>query len=349
MYGSHPKNVPKPATVSLDEVKSVAFLACECIEQAYNLTRLPAKEVLVVMLSDVDRIQRSDAPHAVPLAYGLSGYSLKVENIRVMLHKIIEVCAHEQLHVPVVSFDGQLIKIALRDSNGRPLTILQLQKDVWKSTKAMKKCDQIAVILTRNHIDHVENISQLSEVAEIDVRVAEDNTKISSPIYVGGVIDKTKRALKKPLNLDKWLSKQKVAQKVAHDNVQTEDEVEDYILPYLPADVLDGLDEGILCKVKELNREFYEAIHNKDKNTDEQFSPQEEAMEDAALLQNPSTSEDHIGYESNKVSTLDDPSDPEGNTIEIESVTVVVFLLDPPVCSFCMHLRILLVYLCMTS
>ena len=46
-------------------------------------------------------------------------------------------CHRRGLYVPVCSLDGY--RLAVRDRSDNPLTLLQLQKEVWKSVQTLDK------------------------------------------------------------------------------------------------------------------------------------------------------------------------------------------------------------------
>jgi hypothetical protein len=69
----------------------------QAINQAYDLLRQPAKEVLVTVISDLDRQARSidSVAHAIPIHYGLSGFSLNMKTVRGMLGEIVKLFVTE--------------------------------------------------------------------------------------------------------------------------------------------------------------------------------------------------------------------------------------------------------------
>ena len=78
-----------------------------CLEAMYEIQRLPAKEVLVAIISDMDRIKEAEQVHAMPISYGLSGYSLHGSTLRIFFTELVEVCFAKWLTVRALSADGQ--------------------------------------------------------------------------------------------------------------------------------------------------------------------------------------------------------------------------------------------------
>ena len=100
----------KQTYARLTKIGQTIMRTVKCIEEMYDVLRTPGKEVLVTLLSDMDRMKQSEHAHAIPIAYGLSGYSLKVEVIRSMVAEITTACTEQGLKVVAVSSDGQFYK-----------------------------------------------------------------------------------------------------------------------------------------------------------------------------------------------------------------------------------------------
>ena len=129
-------------TYSITQLSQVLHQSEKCIRESDALCVTKATEILVFVIADLDRLQISDIPQAVPIAYALKGYSMSVELMRRMLYDVLEACANRGLYTPIVSFDGQWSTLAMRSTTGKPLTILQhvqMQKDVWRESKATNK------------------------------------------------------------------------------------------------------------------------------------------------------------------------------------------------------------------
>lgn len=63
-----------------------------------------------------------------------------------MLEQVHTECHKAGIHIPAVSFDGQWHNIVTRSASGKPLTIYQLQKDVWQEAERTSKSDIIKVL-----------------------------------------------------------------------------------------------------------------------------------------------------------------------------------------------------------
>jgi hypothetical protein len=73
------------------------------------------------------------------VAYGLKDYRLTSSAMRNATDFVLKKCSEAGLKILNFAADGQWITLMSRDSDGNPLTIFQLQKDVWNSTKCTSK------------------------------------------------------------------------------------------------------------------------------------------------------------------------------------------------------------------
>ena len=127
-------------------------------DKYYEVQRIPATEAVVFLCCDLDRKWGKDTAHSVPVCWFPKGYSLDTITMRNILEPVLDTCKQAKIHVPAISFDGQWHNIAVRDVNEKPLTMLQLQKDVWKRVEKMPKRDILKSIFEMNkdvttHID----------------------------------------------------------------------------------------------------------------------------------------------------------------------------------------------------
>ncbi|KAH3724879.1 hypothetical protein DPMN_050706 [Dreissena polymorpha] len=63
---------------------------------------------------------------------------------------VLNVCHDAEIHIPAISFDGKWHLLAVRDANNKPLTKLQLQKDIWKEIEGKKKQEVLAELKVLN-------------------------------------------------------------------------------------------------------------------------------------------------------------------------------------------------------
>ena len=101
----------------------------QLVEEAYQLERKKATEILAFVLSDTDHMHDPQHPNQVCIAYGLKGYSLTTDVLREMMEEAHNKCHEHGIQIIADCMDGQWSKVALHDLDGNPLTRLLFQKD----------------------------------------------------------------------------------------------------------------------------------------------------------------------------------------------------------------------------
>jgi hypothetical protein len=146
----HPPRQPYKDSISIQFTQTLLHECEQRIGSAYNLTRTRASEFLGFMISDLDRQYREEEMHAVPIAYGLKGYSLPNSVMRDIMEYVLLECSKRGLYTPICSFDGQWYKMTVRDRSENPLTMLQLEKKVWEMVKKIPKNDLLKEMTSAN-------------------------------------------------------------------------------------------------------------------------------------------------------------------------------------------------------
>lgn len=123
--------------------QSLVNLAKSCFEVAHQLQRRRATEVLVWLILNTDRLWDAERPQAIPVAYALKGYSLTCAQMRSMCDDVLKFCTEKEMNIVCMAFDGQWLKLIVRDADGKPLTLLQLQRDVYDDACKATKMKQI--------------------------------------------------------------------------------------------------------------------------------------------------------------------------------------------------------------
>ena len=155
-------------------IEAILSSAASCVEDAYRLCRLKASEVLVWILSDVNRMWKAEIPHAIPVAYAMKGYSLDNDVMRNMCETVMQALHDKEISVVCSTFDGQWNKLASRDQEGRPLTLIQLQRDVATIATKRSKPELISFIA---------NFEQFPDCVEIH-KTGEGKIDVSTPMFM---------------------------------------------------------------------------------------------------------------------------------------------------------------------
>ena len=138
---SWPRNIPKPYDYTNEEVRNELKKACSTVENGYFLMRRRATEIMVWVLTNKHRNSTLEIPCSLPIAYGLKDYRLTAKSMREATECVLQTCAKAGLHVLSFATDGQWLPVMVRDAKGKPLTLFQLQKDIWAACQKMTKAE----------------------------------------------------------------------------------------------------------------------------------------------------------------------------------------------------------------
>ena len=121
----------------------------------YNIKREKASEAMVFLCCDLDRSWEKNSIKSAPVCWFPKGYSLPTETLRKVAEEVHSSCHTAGIHVPAQSFDGQWHPLVVRSVDGRPLTMLQLQKDVWKEVERTQKSMIIKAMQQMNKMTYI--------------------------------------------------------------------------------------------------------------------------------------------------------------------------------------------------
>ena len=110
------------------------------------------------MINDMESKFHMEISNSHPVAYALSGPSMSHEIFREMTDYVIKKCKENGLSVMATSSDGQWHKYCIRDDKNNPLTVLQLQKDVWSEIKSKPKSSLLKELRCRYKVHKLDDI-----------------------------------------------------------------------------------------------------------------------------------------------------------------------------------------------
>ena len=142
LYNDHIQSSANTDTDSYEDtnyVKRICTQAVQLVGDAQNRVKEKAKEVLVWIATDLDRIADSEGTRTLPICYAMKGYSLSNAVFREMHLEVLQSLHASGIYTPISSSDGQWHRVAVRDEQDQPLTLLQLQKDTFQEAKKMQK------------------------------------------------------------------------------------------------------------------------------------------------------------------------------------------------------------------
>lgn len=173
--------------VTVSELQSSIYKTEKYVRKAYALSRNLAKQVLVIMLTDLDRIFKPEIPHATPIAYALTGYSITSEKVMNMLSIVRKHCTKTNITVIAECFDGAFARIATRGEKGEPLTILQLSKDTWGKVTKISKSDQVREMFEFGYAKGLKCYDDVARYFDVETKthIQDDAICFVSPIVVG--------------------------------------------------------------------------------------------------------------------------------------------------------------------
>ena len=124
----------------------------EITEKVYQLTRVKASQVVVLLISNMDRNWSPEVGHSTVIGYFLRGYSLATATMRRIREKFRKACHDRGIYVPMSCSDGEWHSLMTSDDAGVPLTEHQLSKQVWSQVMKLKKNELITTACSLNHV-----------------------------------------------------------------------------------------------------------------------------------------------------------------------------------------------------
>ena len=150
----------KKSPLPIEEVLTTLHNYKKFIENQFQLTRQLATEVLLFVITDLDRVFTFDQNYAHIIGYAMKGYSLTTDVYRSMMLQTLDTCKQKGLHVPIVTSDSAFQRVAVRGSNNEPLTLFQAQKDCWAEVTKLQKSAIIAKFRSINKYIVYRNSNQ---------------------------------------------------------------------------------------------------------------------------------------------------------------------------------------------
>ena len=256
--------------VRAEHVIDMAEKASDKHKSSYDLMRRPAKEVLVVVISDLDRLRCDDSQHAAPIAYYLSGFSLKMVSVRSIIRELLDACKKRNLNVKAICFDGQFLDLATSDDSGRPLTVCKLQKHHWNAVRTLTKRDILNYFADKTSFPAIKTTDDL----QLNCKIDRNET---------GSLSIVSRSVRKPLLTQphilrllkiETVDKGKSTSSSESDTVM-DDENTDFILQHLPSNIVEALDEESLNLIQSASSKIHDKqrVLQENSKTEQSSSP----------------------------------------------------------------------------
>lgn len=126
-------------SVWFETVVQYLHKAIKQVSEAYEYQKPMASEVLVYLISDMDRTWNREIGHGLPISYLFKGYSLSMGTARRILEEVLNECHQSGVHVPCVCFDGQFARLKDFDKMETPLSLFALQRQFWTEVQRLPK------------------------------------------------------------------------------------------------------------------------------------------------------------------------------------------------------------------
>ena len=119
-----------------ERIKIIAVEAAEVIKKSSEMCHQKVTEILIFMLSDMDRIKSENMESYTHLVgYVLKGPSLPVSKMCNTFNHLQNDLKHSGVDVICEMSDGQWASMCFENADGFPLTLLHLQKKSWNVAK----------------------------------------------------------------------------------------------------------------------------------------------------------------------------------------------------------------------
>ncbi|CAH1798622.1 unnamed protein product [Owenia fusiformis] len=299
--------VPKKSTTTLEELKTNLHDVMSMVNEIYEATRQTATELLAFLLCDMDRITSSEQTNSTLVAYAMKGSSMRTNVMRDMVDSVFYKCQKQGLYMPIVTYDGQWLPLAIRTRDGRPLTLMQMQKDHYSKVRKLKANDIIKnAFKNETYIaKHLECKTYFMEAISINSYV-DDNYKSKQTTislhHMNQIIQWKKQ--KGTSNINKEPSVVENSESGEDTNVDDID-----ILEHIPDAVLQKLDDDVKNQVINLLKGKNAACSTQIELSDV-LEPDESLAEAVAQIEASTVFEDKVHGESNGEArptiTLDD-------------------------------------------
>ena len=129
---------PRNWETAIQEWLQVLSDAKVAVQEAFQLERRKATELIMFVLSNADRITSKKFPLGVPVCYCLKGRSLSQEKMRTLITTVLKRVQANNTRVLATVMDGQWSQVVFRSRNNTPLTELELQRDIWQQFNKAK-------------------------------------------------------------------------------------------------------------------------------------------------------------------------------------------------------------------
>ena len=123
------------------------------IQKMHDVLRLQATELLVFIISNKDRLQHSESPNSMPIAYALKGRCLSNHELRFLINKLRDTLLERKIKVLCEIYNGEWQYTVMHNEDGNPLNRLRVSSGIWSRISKLSKSrifDELMTVTTLN-------------------------------------------------------------------------------------------------------------------------------------------------------------------------------------------------------
>lgn len=177
--------------IDIEAIKNSVLNACtesmKAIQEAHDLERRKATEILLFVATDTDREFDKEKPVAIPVAYALKGKSIKMAVAREMMHIVRKKLTESGVNIVAEAFDGQYAQLVFRSTHDEPLTLFEFCRDCWNTFATLSKKKMLEIVNSMSEVT-AENLKSWSETIAMeegdDVRIG--NVNVTCEVHSAG-------------------------------------------------------------------------------------------------------------------------------------------------------------------
>lgn len=174
-HATHVQVEPRDWEQVITDMKNILPKVKEGIIQSFELERRKATQLLLFVLSNVDRFSSRTSPLGIPIAYALRGKSMSSAPMRQLLSGVQNYLHANNITVVAQCFDGEWAQVGLRDKNDKPLTMYELQRDTWNMFSDMSMAKAISFVTDKTLVTFQDHKAMLRSYNEGDFVVEVGN------------------------------------------------------------------------------------------------------------------------------------------------------------------------------
>ena len=167
--------------------KKISSESASAFNACHEVLRIPAKELLVFMLTNKDRKQNKHVPYSYPIAYAMKGASMTNADLEFMVGKLRNILSQKKIPILCEAYDGQWHNHITQSKSGAHLTKMH-GRSTWSRISKLSKDKCIEQLSVHSILKNVHRTA-ISSLDRGFVKFVKDNIEIeqsnTGQIYIG--------------------------------------------------------------------------------------------------------------------------------------------------------------------